>query len=233
MKPHVAVIDPARKTAEVECLNRMALAAPLPLTYHLPAMYGMQSRAAEDRAQVRGVVILGSASSVNDREPWQVALETWLKPHLLRGLPALGICYGHQMLAYMFGGRVDYLYPDRTKLKGLRRVEIGDLPRVSAGDVGWAKQSGALVVSHNEVVATVPADFAVIAHSDAVAVDGLAHRRLPIWSLQPHPEATTEFLMNHQIEGPIKDPPESDALRFGHGLVDAFIRVAANIARTP
>ena len=52
-KAHIAVIDPAVRIPELECFNQMALISPLPLTYHLPAMYGQQSLDAEDLSQLR------------------------------------------------------------------------------------------------------------------------------------------------------------------------------------
>jgi len=216
-RPHVVVIDPAVRNAETECFNRMALASPLPLTYHLPCLHGMQSLQAEDMAAARGIILLGSAASVNERLPWQVALETWLRPHLEAGVPTFGFCYGHQMLAFMMGGRIDYMTPERTKLKGMRRVKL-------KATRAWPAGEGALVVSHNEAVMEAPRDMEIVATSDAVAIDGLAHRSLPIWSLQPHPEATPEFLVSHQVPAPT---PLGAALSYGYSLVDSFLAYAA------
>lgn len=221
-RPRVVVIDPAMRIAEVECFNQIALDCALPCTYHLPAMWGMQSLEAEDMTQAAGIVILGSASSVNDRLPWQGALEEWLRPHLARKVPTLGICYGHQMLAYMFGGRVDYVVPERTKLKGFRTVEVEGTPC-------WPAGRGGVVVSHNETVVEAPREMRVVAKSAEIAVDGLAHATLPVFTFQPHPEATPEFLKNHGI------PPAADAaaLRFGQSLVRGFLAFAAKNAARP
>ena len=215
---HVIVIDPALRKPELASLNRMALAAPLPLTYHLPAMFGMGSLHQEHMTHARAILVLGSASSVNERLDWQMTLEAWLRPHLERGMPTLGICYGHQMLAHIFGGRVDYMFPDQRKHVGMRQVTMAATP--------WASSTAGLVaVSHNEHVADVPSCMRVIAYSAEVAVDGLAHATLPIWSFQSHPEATPEFFADRAIA--IAD----HALGFGHDLLDRFIRFAAT--RTP
>ncbi|XXF79568.1 gamma-glutamyl-gamma-aminobutyrate hydrolase family protein [Myxococcaceae bacterium GXIMD 01537] len=217
-KPHILVIDPAMRIAEVECFNRLALSSPLPLTYHLPAMRGMQSLAADPVESARGIVILGSASSVHDRLPWQHELETWLRPLLERGMPTLGICYGHQMLATMYGGKVGFVAPDQRKLKGFREVTLTR----SAGP--WsAPARGPLCISHKETVTEVPPDFESFATSEEVPTDGLRHRHLPIFTLQPHPEATPEFLQSHGIA----HEPGGAPLTFGHQLVDAFLRYAA------
>lgn len=216
-RPHLLVIDPAMRIAEIECFNRMALHSPLPLTYHLPALRGMQSLAVEPMDSVRGLVILGSASSVNDRLSWQHELEEWLRPHLERGLPTLGICYGHQMLAAIFGGKVGFVSPDQRKLKGLREVTL-----TKATDPWSAPARGMLCVSHQETVTEMPRDFDVFASSEEITLDGLCHRRLPIFTFQPHPEATPEFLQSHGIS-----LPDGSPLAFGHQLVDGFLRFAA------
>jgi GMP synthase-like glutamine amidotransferase len=221
-KPHVVVIDPALRVAETECFNRMALTAPVPLTYHLPAMYGQGSLAAEAAAPeaVLGLVILGSASSVNDRLPWQAPLEAWVKEMVERHRwPTFGICYGHQMLASMYGGKVDFIYQPKRKLSGLREVQLQATPV-------WPAAKGRIVISHQEMVTEVPPFMKVVASSPEIATDGLAHVSLPIWTLQAHPEATPEFLAHHGI------PPVTPAeLAFGHGVVASFFAHCARNAK--
>lgn len=212
----IVVIDPAMKTAETECYNAISLTSPLKTTYHLPAIYGLQSLRGIDMNSARGIIILGSASSVNERLPWQVALEEWLMPHVKRGVPTLGLCYGHQMLAFMLGGQVDYVFPDQRKFKGMRPVDFAELP--------WsAATRGDVVVSHNEMVKVVPPDCRVIATSDDCSTDGIAHDSLPLWSFQSHPEATREFLINHDID----TQKFEKHLKFGHELVSKFLHYAA------
>lgn len=53
-----------------------------------------------------GVVITGSAAMVTDRLDWSEMTAEWLCGAVSSGLPILGICYGHQLLAHALGGRV-------------------------------------------------------------------------------------------------------------------------------
>lgn len=217
-RPHIVVIDPGVKAPELDCYNLIAQMSDLPTTCHMPAIFGIDSLTAEDTAAktslIKGFVILGSASSVNERQPWQGELENWLMPKLQLGIPTLGICYGHQMLAYMFGGKVDYLYPDQTKLKGFREIDL--LPTAA-----WGTDAGRIpiTVTHNEGVTVLPECMTVVGRSPQVAVDGLAHRSLPIWGLQSHPETTNVFLKNSEIE----IPESLDILGFGHEIVRRFL----------
>jgi GMP synthase (glutamine-hydrolysing) len=57
-------------------------------------------------ARVRGVVITGSHDSVTEQSDWSERTAGWLPGAVERGIPLLGICYGHQLLAHALGGQV-------------------------------------------------------------------------------------------------------------------------------
>ena len=181
-------------------------------------MFGFQSVASQSIEQLRGIIILGSASSVHDALPWQSLLRSWLDLALTAQIPTLGLCFGHQLLAHHFGGEVSYLSADRKKMKGLRVIDF-------APDRLWGRaQQGPLVVSHAEAVITCPHEFLVSAKSDQVPVEAISHRSLPLWGIQAHPEATLAFLANQGIPPP-EDPEE---LVFGHQIVRAFLQYAVD-----
>lgn len=210
---HLAIIDPAIRTPELDCYNQLALRSPVRTSYHLPALFGMDSLLSMQES-IGAMVILGSSSSVNDRSPWQINLESWLKPQLEMKKPTLGLCYGHQLLAYLFGGKVDFIFPDHHKLQGFRNITFSK-------NTLWRNQilEGKVYVSHREAVLECPTNMQVVATSPEVAIDGLVHNSLPIWSFQGHPESTPLFLKNmgdrHNVEG--------QAFEFGRELVDYFL----------
>lgn len=209
---HIVVVDPAVRVAEIDCLNRMALVSPLPLTYHLPGLVGLDSLRAE-RAGIAGIVVLGSGTSVYDSRPWQRPLEEWILPLMEKGVPTLGLCYGHQMIAHLFGGEVRFVHDDKRKNLGMRRV------RLDADRLWGPACEGELFVSHRETVSRCPDAMKVVGRSDLVATDVLAHHKLPVWSFQPHPEATQLFVRGSGATEGVSDMQ----LAFGWRLVDAFL----------
>ncbi len=59
-------------------------------------------------ASAVGIVITGSHDMVTDHRDWSERAAGWLSEAVSSGVPTLGICYGHQLLAYALGGKVDY-----------------------------------------------------------------------------------------------------------------------------
>lgn len=216
------VIDPALRRPELDALNALARLSALPLSYHMPAMFGFDSFQDVRDEALRGIIVLGSGSSVNDRRPWQERLETWLMPRLARGVPTLGICYGHQMLAHMFGGKVAWIYPDGSKYLQLRDIAIeAELP--AHAPAAWRGQRGPVVVSHQEHVCVLPKAMRLLASSPTVACEGLVHESLPIFSFQSHPEAVPGTARGF---GLALDDAAAQRLVFGQSLVSGFLAYA-------
>ncbi len=53
-----------------------------------------------------GIVLTGSPAMVSHHEAWSERTAAWLPQAVSSGVPTLGICYGHQLLAYALGGHV-------------------------------------------------------------------------------------------------------------------------------
>ncbi|MEE2787932.1 MAG: gamma-glutamyl-gamma-aminobutyrate hydrolase family protein [Myxococcota bacterium] len=207
------------KTPEIDCYNAISMASRCQTTYHLPGLYGLDSLRRLQPATVDAMIILGSGASVYDALPWQSPLNRWVHARCLAGVPTLGLCYGHQLLAHIFGGKIDLLWDDQ-KAKGTRSVSIDGGPLLSQA------RADHLVVSHREGVIQLPTDFHVFGHSAQVQVDAMKHIRLPIWGFQPHIEATPAFLANNQIHADAEHA--AAAYGFGACLMDAFYRQIRN-----
>jgi len=211
--PHLVIIDPAIKIPELESFNRMANACPVPVSYHLPALFGFNSLEKLHPDSVKGIVILGSLSSVNEALDWQKKLSLFINSFIEKKTPLLGLCFGHQFLAHHFGAKVEYVFENQQKYLGFRKVSLQKNPL-------WGEsKEGDLYVSHNEHVVNVPKDFVVSATSSEVKIDGLSHSSLPIWSFQSHPEAGPKFLELREN----RVAPDPKRFEFGHKLIDQFI----------
>ena len=55
-----------------------------------------------------GVIVTGSGAMVTDRHDWSERTAAWLGEAAQAGLPLLGICYGHQLIAHALGGEVGW-----------------------------------------------------------------------------------------------------------------------------
>jgi GMP synthase-like glutamine amidotransferase len=213
-QPRLMVVDPGVKTPELDTFNNIAAMVPVACSYHLPALFGFDSFPADIR-DICAVIVLGSASSVHERAPWQIQLEDWIRLIVEQGTPVLGCCYGHQMLAYMYGGQVAYVYPNQVKLQGIREVDILENPL-------WDKGPRQLIVTHNEQVIHLPADFQVIATSQDVGIDGFMHKTKPIFGFQAHPEATKSFVESRQM--PVEQA--IGVISEGHDIIRRFVHMA-------
>ena len=208
---HLMIIDPAIKKPAIESFNRIASIAPYPVTYHLPALYGVNSLGMYN-SNVRGVIVMGSAASVNDGNKWQQNISDIMIDASSNGIPVLGLCYGHQLIGHVYGGKVEPLWSGEKK-QGERIVHV------KKSELWGAPSSGPLLYSHQDGVTELPPDFEIIADSELVSVDAIASKTEPVWGFQTHLEATQAFVDDHDL--PVKDAKAS--FSFGHSLLDKFI----------
>ena len=75
-----------------------------------------------DPEDFAGIVITGSSAMVSHREPWSERTAAWLRNAVKCETPLLGICYGHQLFASMFGGNVEFVFEDHRKHVGFREI---------------------------------------------------------------------------------------------------------------
>ena len=207
---HLMVIDPAVVEPAIESYNRIATVAPYAVTYHLPALYGTDSLGLYND-NVKGIIVLGSAASVNDNHNWQRNISDIMIDASAKGIPVLGLCYGHQLIGHAYGGKVDPLWSGKKK-QGKRIV------RLARSELWGESSSGPLLYSHQDGITKLPPDFDIIASSDMVSIDAIASKTEPVWGFQTHLEATQAFVDKHGI--PVEDA--KDCFNFGHGLLDRF-----------
>ncbi len=125
-----------------------------------------------------GIILSGGPASVYEPDGPQV------DPGLFAlGVPVLGICYGHQLMAQALGGEVGATGEREYGATQLHVTEPGillqDLP---ATDIVW--------MSHGDAVTREPDGFRVTATTDAIPIAGMEDRERGFFAVQFHPEVT-------------------------------------------
>lgn len=181
----IAIIDCSINTPSIVCFNRMLQATPIKLTYHHASKFGLESL---KLAPAQAYVILGSYSNVEDRLPWQRDLAGFAEDKLLQGIPVMGVCFGHQLMADRFGCFVDANSEDRKLAhEGTREVEI------HSNRFGIKPGKRELLVAHKFQIKKLSDQIEVIAESEACPFDGIQHKSLPFIGFQAHPEGSSTF----------------------------------------
>ena len=125
-----------------------------------------------------GVVVTGSRSSVYWDEPWIDETRAWVAEAVDRELPALGICWGHQLLADVCGGAVDDMGVYEI---GYREIERTGDSRLFEG----IDDRFLAFTTHSDAVVELPPGADELAHND---YSNHGFRRGRVFGVQFHPE---------------------------------------------
>jgi GMP synthase (glutamine-hydrolysing) len=140
-----------------------------------------------------GAVITGSPAMVSAREEWSERTAAWLQGAVGAGLPVLGVCYGHQLLAHALGGRVGPNPAGRQIGTVMtQRIEFESKDPL----IGHLPASFPAQTSHSEVVLEAPSGAIRLATSprDDNFVLRYAEK---VWGLQFHPEFSAAVVKDY------------------------------------
>ncbi len=128
------------------------------------------------KLHVKGLIFSGGPASVyedNAPKPDSRILDS--------ELPILGLCYGHQLMAEIAGGKIDSA---KHREYGTAYVTIdkplGVLKGLNAKEKVW--------MSHGDTIVHMPPEYDVLAHTKNCPVAAFRHKKRPIYGLQWHPE---------------------------------------------
>jgi GMP synthase (glutamine-hydrolysing) len=177
------------------------------------------------------VLLSGSELSAARTNPDDASLLSFIRGTLDAGLPTLGICYGHQMIARALVDDTVCRRAERPEF-GFRTLRLVDNPLFESIETLTPVHS-----HYDEVTGLPPERFDVIASTDDCAVQAFQLRGRPVWGVQFHPEMDeragrrmlarnleTEAAAREHYVDELTDPAHIDACRV---LFENFFRAEA------
>ncbi|MFX0098539.1 MAG: glutamine-hydrolyzing GMP synthase [Candidatus Hodarchaeota archaeon] len=136
---------------------------------------------------VKGVIFSGGPGSVYQEGDPNLPRET-LDWFISNKIPMLGLCYGHQLIAYQMGGKVESRKNKeygKTKLKVIK--PIGVLESVESEELVW--------MSHGDQVTSLPDGYEILASTETSPIAAFQSSDRLFHGLQFHPE------VRHTLKG--------------------------------
>ncbi len=139
-----------------------------------------------------GVIITGSPASTYDNEPWIARSEDFLKRAADRSIPLYGVCFGHQLLAQTFGGKVEKC-PRGWELGTAMLQQTEEATRTPL--FATVPEQFSAQMSHGDVVTELPSGAVVLAQNDHWECQAfqIGDR---IWGTQFHSEFTPQIVQD-------------------------------------
>ncbi|MBI5449037.1 gamma-glutamyl-gamma-aminobutyrate hydrolase family protein [Candidatus Gottesmanbacteria bacterium] len=139
---------------------------------------------------IDGIIVTGSSKEVYDGDPWIAETAKWMREAKQLYIPVLGVCFGHQIIAQAFGGKVT---------KNPKGREIGtcsvSLVRRAADDPLFYGLSKKLSVqeSHKSIIIKLPKSAKMLG-KNTFGVQAFRLGEDLMWGVQFHPEVSAPIL---------------------------------------
>ena len=134
----------------------------------------------KDYKSVKGIILSGGPSTVTSKKFESVPKEIFEKK-----IPILGICYGLQLIAKIFGGKIK---PSKKRREFGRAYLFKKKQSQLTNNFLNSKKS--VWMSHEDAVVKLPKNFSVIASTKDSKLTIIENKRNKIYGVQFHPEVT-------------------------------------------
>ncbi len=138
---------------------------------------------------LKGVILSGSPLSVNDDNFAQIDIKT-----IAEKLPVLGVCYGAQLTAKLFGGRVEKS-DKREYGRATLNIDTNFTDKLFEG-VSYQSQ---VWMSHSDTIKQLPENFELLGTTESIPVAAFKRKasenNFPLYGIQFHAE------VYHSTEG--------------------------------
>ena len=167
-------------------------------------------------------IITGSPRSVYDELDWMLDMEDKIRNAQHHNKPVLGICFGHQLIAKSFGGRVE-LNPNGWEL-GAYPIELTDRGLKSRILSSFNNHS-IVYQSHGDCVTVLPENAVELALNNKGNQAFTIHANM--YGVQFHPEFSWDIIKKYvsvrSASGVIVDDPSVPESNQGKAVLHNFI----------
>ena len=147
-----------------------------------------------------GFIVTGSKSAVYEDEDWIQETDAWIRRAIDDGLPALGVCFGHQLLAQALGGTVEDMGEYELGYRTIQHVEDPLFEGIETEFLAFA--------THSDRVTELPEGATLLAEND-YGIQGF--RSGSTVGVQFHPEYDLETAARIAEEKDVPEPKKREA----------------------
>jgi len=135
----------------------------------------------QDFNEVKGIILSGGPATVTSKIFPKISDKIFSKD-----IPILGICYGLQLIAKKFGGRIK----SDNKKREFGRVELKKIKNSKLTENFYNRNKATVWMSHQDVVYKLPKNFIKIASTKNSALTIIENNKKKVYGIQFHPEVT-------------------------------------------
>ena len=146
-----------------------------------------QIRGLKKNNSIKGIILSGGPLTTTNKN--SISLDNYI---LDLNLPILGICYGHQILAKKFGGKVKI-----SKTREFGHAIVRSKLNSPITRNFFKKKNNSVWMSHQDTVYKIPSGFKKIASSSNSKFAIIANEKRKYYGIQFHPE------VSHTVNGKI------------------------------
>lgn len=148
-------------------------------------------------SELAGIIITGSSAMVTEERNWSEATINWLRPLLTKNIPILGVCYGHQLLAKLLDGVVNW-NPNGRQIGQVNMSLTNEIhhDELFAGLTKQNTRSLKFLATHQQSVITLPKSVTLLGKTQLDPNHCFRYKE-HVWGLQFHPEFTPEIIKEY------------------------------------
>jgi len=149
------------------------------IKYHVASQRLEVNKILSENNEIKGIILSGGPLCLSE----ELTISSINKNivALFSQIPVLGICFGFQIMAASYGGKIDSM---EQVHQGIKNIEIDINSMIFHG----LNKNIDAFESHRDKLVEVPPNFNVISVSIDGIIQGIENKKLKRWGVQFHPE---------------------------------------------